>query len=356
MLAWQGARVGGRARVSGVIAWVPGGCARLAKAACARGRGGRLLLVGPIFRMAKAPFIQANTNGCLHPADEPRLSPLNRGFLYGDAIYEVWRTYDGVVFAWEEHWARLESSASALYLRLPLGPAETFSEIRRTVAAYRETAGYADDVYIRLQISRGGGAIGLDPALADGAEFTLLVQPCPRLSDAQLEQGQRLSICRSLRRNPTDALNPAWKTGNYLNNLLCLREAKSRGADEVVILNQAGEVAEAAVCNLGFVKDGEILTPPLSAGILAGITRGLVLDRVAASAGVPVREWTIRPEELGEMDEAFLLSSTKDLQPVGSIDTWSYRTGPDTVTRRVKAAFGDYTRGQAGIWRSARAV
>src|SRR3954470_23657117 len=111
------------------------------------------------------PFIQANTNARLHPADEPSLSPLNRGFLYGDAIYEVWRTYHGVIFAWEEHWSRLERSAAALHFSLPFTRRDILSEIRKTVAAFRECAPGVAEVYIRLQVTRGGGPIGLDIAL-----------------------------------------------------------------------------------------------------------------------------------------------------------------------------------------------
>jgi branched-chain amino acid aminotransferase len=306
--------------------------------------------------MSPTPYIQANTKGRLHSAAEPSVSPLNRGYLYGDAIYEVWRTYDKVLFAWEEHWARLERSAGALYFPPVPKPEDVLGEIRRTTSAYRQATGYGGELYIRLQLARGEGAIGLDPALAGDLHFVILVQPCPQLSAAQLERGQTLSIARSLRRNPAEALNPAWKTGNYLNNLLCLREAKTRGADEVVILNQAGEITEAAVCNLGFVREGAVVTPPLSAGILAGVTRGLLLSEVAARAGVPVREESIRPEDLGGMEEAFLLSSTKDLQPVGAIDGTLYKTGPETVTRRLKAAFADYAREQAVRWAAERAV
>ncbi|MFH1499922.1 MAG: aminotransferase class IV [Verrucomicrobiota bacterium] len=288
------------------------------------------------------PYIQANTNGRLHPASEPSISPLNRGFLYGDAIYEVWRTYDRVIFAWEEHWKRLERSAAALHLGLPWNRDALLQQIRLTVAAYGRATDDAGELYIRLQISRGDGRIGLDPALADRPGYVLLVQPVPTLSENQLEQGQVLSVATELRRNPALALNPAWKTGNYLNNLLCLREARVRGADEVVILNLAGEITEAAVCNLGFVRAGELLTPPLSAGILAGITRGLLLDKIAAAAGVVAREQTIRPQDLADIDECCLLSTTKDLQPVARIDGHGFRTGPDTVTRRLKAAFADH--------------
>ena len=240
--------------------------------------------------MLPTPFIQANTDGRLHSAAEASIPPLNRGFLYGDAIYEVWRTYGKVLFAWEEHWARLERSAAALYFP-PLPAAATIlAEIRRTAGAYRKVTGYGDELYIRLQLARGEGAIGLDPALADAVHFVILVQPCPKLTEVQLEQGQILAVAKNLRRNPAETLNPAWKTGNYLNNLLCLREAKLRGADEAVILNQAGEITEAAVCNLGFVHEGGVLTPPLSAGILAGVTRGFLLAEIAARAGVPIKE------------------------------------------------------------------
>jgi branched-chain amino acid aminotransferase len=306
--------------------------------------------------MSAVPFIQANTNGRLHRADEPSVSPLNRGFLYGDAIYEVWRTYHGVVFAWDEHWARLLRSAAALYFTLPFDKEQILQEIKKTARAYRKAAGYSGELYIRLQVSRGAGAIGLDPALAERADYTLMVQPCPQLSATHLDGGQWLTVATSLRRNAPDTLNPAWKTGNYLNNLLCLREARSRGADEVVILNQAGEITEAAVCNLGFIRAGEMLTPPARAGILEGITRGLVIGEVAARAGLRVREVSLRPEELSGMEEAFLLSTTKDIQPVRGIDGHAYRVGPATLSRRLKAAFADYAREQAELWRADRSA
>jgi branched-chain amino acid aminotransferase len=306
--------------------------------------------------MIHSRYIQANSSGRLHRADEPAITPLNRGFLYGDAIYEVWRTYDGVIFGWDEHWARLERSAAALYLELTFTAETMLAEIRRTSAAFRGATGHGGDLYIRLQVTRGGGEIGLDTALADGVDYTLLVKPVPTLSEAQLEQGQRLSVVTGLRRNPAEALNPLWKTGNYLNNLLCLREVRARGADEAVILNLAGEVTEAAVCNVGFIRDGELITPPLSAGILAGITRELVLEKIAARAGVRAREQSVRPTDLGGMQEAFLLSTTKDLQPVGAIDAHVYTTGPATLTRRLKAVFADYAREVAVARRAELAV
>jgi branched-subunit amino acid aminotransferase/4-amino-4-deoxychorismate lyase len=163
----------------------------------------------------------------------------------------------------------------------------------------------------------------------------------------KLRDGLRLSLATELRRNPIDALSPAWKTGNYLNNILCLREARARGADEVVILNQAGEVTEAAVSNIAFVKDGAVITPPLTAGILGGITRELVLTKIAPLVGVPVREQTVRPADFAGMQECFLLSTTRDVAPVAAIDETRFKVGGGTVAARLKAAFADYARAEA---------
>jgi branched-subunit amino acid aminotransferase/4-amino-4-deoxychorismate lyase len=284
-------------------------------------------------------YIQANTNGRLHPASEPSISPLNRGFLYGDAVYEVWRTYHGVIFAWQEHWKRLRASAQALHMQLAVTPEQMLLEMRRTVSAYRAMTSDSGELYIRLQITRGAGAIGLDTGLADNPDYVLLVQPCPGISDEKVRNGLRLSIATTLRRNPAQSLDPAWKTGNYLNNLLCLREARSRGADEVLMLNLEGEITEAAVSNVAFARGGAFVTPPLSAGILGGITRSLLLNGIAASAGVASAEESVRPEGLHLMQECFLLSTTKDVVPVGAIDGTAFAVGPDSVASRLKAAF-----------------
>src|SRR4051812_45646191 len=112
-------------------------------------------------------YIQANSDGKMHSASKPSISPLNRGFLYGDAIYEVWRTYDGILFAWDEHWSRLESSARATGINLPRSQAEMFKQIKRTVSAFCRKTAERPEVYVRLQITRGAGAIGLNPDFAD---------------------------------------------------------------------------------------------------------------------------------------------------------------------------------------------
>jgi branched-chain amino acid aminotransferase len=287
-------------------------------------------------------YVQANTNGRLHDAREPSIAPLNRGFLYGDAIYEVWRTYHGVVFAWEEHWERLEGSARALALELPWSRGEILAEIRRTALECAARSDLRDDVYVRLQVTRGGGPIGLDPALADRADYVLLVRGNQDVSLEQLQFGLRLSLAQGLHRNDRRTLDPAWKTGNYLNNLLCLREAKLRGADEVIITNLAGEITEAAVSNIFFVRDGVVFTPDLESGLLGGVTRRLLIERIAPAAGIELRQTVLRPADIGCMQECFLSSTTRDVVPVAAVDAQRFSVRPDSVTMRLKAAFAKY--------------
>lgn len=287
-------------------------------------------------------YIQANSNGRLHDAREAAVSPLNRGYLYGDAIYEVWRTYDLVLFAWEKHWQRLQRSAAALHLAMPWSADFMLTEIKRTAFAWRRQTGQAVELYVRLQVTRGGGPIGLDPGLADQPDFVLLVQPNRGLPPEKLEHGYVLSVEHALRRNPPDALNPAWKTGNYLNNVLGLRAARARGVDEVLMLNLQGEITEASTSNIAFVRDGSIHTPPLSAGILGGVTRALLMEEIAPRAGFAMRETSLTPDDLAGMEEACMLSTTRDLAPVAAIDGHRFRVDASTVTRRLKSAFADF--------------
>ncbi|MSU19769.1 MAG: aminotransferase class IV [Pedosphaera sp.] len=289
-------------------------------------------------------YIQANTDGKLHSAEKPSISPLNRGFLYGDAIYEVWRTYDGILFAWDEHWHRLQRSAQALGFLLAFTQADLLNQIKRTVSAFRRKSGATADLYIRLQVTRGAGVIGLNTVLADKLSYVLLIQTLKPPALEQVARGIKLGVAKSLHRNHPSTLNPSWKTGNYLNNILCLREALAAGAEEVVMTNLAGEITESAVANIAFVRDGALHTPPLSVGILEGITRAVLVGPVARAAGVAVHETAIRPEDLASFTECFLTGTTREIHSVSSIDDTRFTVGPDTVTAKLQRAFADYTR------------
>ncbi len=288
-------------------------------------------------------YIQANTNGKLHPADKPSISPLDRAFLYGDAIYEVWRTYEGIIFAWEEHWQRLISSAQALHLSLPWAQADLLKQIKRTASAFCRKTTERPELYIRVQVSRGGGVIGLNTMLAGAPAYVVLIQKLKPPSQEQIESGIKLSVAKRLHRNHPAALNPLWKTGNYLNNILCLREALAAGADEVVMTNLAGEICESAVSNIFFVRDGALYTPPLSVGMLEGVTRAIALGPVARAAGIMAHETIIRPEELSSFSECFITGTTREILPVKAIDDISFTTGPTTLTARLSVAFRGYT-------------
>lgn len=288
--------------------------------------------------MGTNSYIQANSNGRLHPAHEPAVSPLNRGYLYGDAVYEVWRTHSGVLFAFVEHWARLEQSANALHLALPLTVAQCREEITRTATKFRAQTGEAGDLYVRLQITRGAGPIGLDPGLADRPDWTLLVQRAP----APVSRALRLAIPHALRRNPADCLNPAWKTGNYLNNLLGVGEARRRDADDALFLNQAGHLTEVSTASIVLVEGERLVTPRLEDGLLAGITRALLLTQIAPAAGLAVEERSILPAELDRFSEAMVVSTTKDVAPVAAIDSREWPQAPGPVTQRLMAAWRDW--------------
>lgn len=294
-------------------------------------------------------YIQANTNGELHDANSSTLSPLNRGFLYGDAVYEVWRTYHRVLFAWNDHWRRLQASARSLGIDIPWSVDQVVSEITSTVSAYSAASSETGDLYIRMQIYRGEGALGLDTQLADRPGYVILVKRVPTISKEHLAMGLDVAIASEVRRNPIECLDPAWKTGNYLNNIVGLKEAKSRGFDDVIFANLAGELTEASTSNLAFIQGDRLITPPTSAGILHGITRAWILADVAQKAGLTAVEKTVHPEQLAGFDEAMLLSTTKDVQPVGRIEETSFLTGIDSSTRRLKVAFAsmaqDYSNG-----------
>ncbi|HLP02763.1 MAG TPA: aminotransferase class IV [Opitutaceae bacterium] len=290
----------------------------------------------------ECPYIQANSNGRLHDAREPGLPALDRGFLHGDSVYEVWRTYDGAIFAFDEHWLRLERSARALAIPLPLGRCELAEQLRRTAAAFVEHTGHVGPVHVRAQFSRGGGVVGLDPALADEPDFLVLAQRLRPIALEKLRGGLSLTIAREVRRTPRDSLDPAWKTGNCLNNLLGLREARQRGADDVLLPNHAGRLTEASTSNVFFVRKHTIVTPPLGDGLLAGVTRALLLDRIAARLGVVALEEPITPADLAFYDACFLTSTINDLVPVAAIDGQRFATDDLSLVWKLKAAFQNF--------------
>jgi len=296
--------------------------------------------------MKRNDLILACVNGAIRDAREAMISPLDRSFLYGDSVYEVWRTYGGRIFAIDEHWERLEGTAGGLGFELPWSKSFLLERMAETVSEWRESCGDGEtDVYIRLQLSRGSGSIGLDPELAEEPVYVILVKALPDLSDASLDCGCKLAIPAGGRRNSLKSLSPALKTGNYLNNILGLREARAAGADDALFLNLEGRLTEASTRNFWLVREDAVVTPVLEDGILAGVTRKILLERIREIDGLPLRAESLELGELERASECFLSSSTQDIQPVASVDRRPFRLGPDTVARRLKKRFREYALG-----------
>lgn len=275
-----------------------------------------------------------NLNGEVLAEERATIPVLDRGFLFGDSVYEVMRTRGGVPFAWPEHLERLRRSAGGIRLELDLDDGAVLRRIR----ACLDVADHGES-YVRVIVTRGvGTAPSIDLAYAPGPpNWVILVRPYV----APVEPAARLAIVPRLRTDRR-ALDPGIKSGNYLNNLLGLAEAKERGATDCLFLNQEGHVTEASTSNVYLVKSGVVLTPPLRAGLLPGITRQLLFD-YAKEAGIELREADLTEQDVQEADEVFLSSTLKDVYPVVEVDGRPIGDGrPGPLTRRLAAGFEEY--------------
>ncbi len=295
----------------------------------------------------------ANIDGAIAPLEEARIPVLDRGFLYGDSVYEVFRTYDGVPLFWREHFDRMENSARLIHMPIAQSRDELMSEIRRAVAQSREpqsrktvpggasTEDGSGEVYVRWHVSRGVGPVDLYPDPNLKTSFMILVKPVPVWKKEHREVGMRLAVT-SVRRNADNALSPNIKSGNYLNNILGLAEAVELGADDCLMLNAAGYATEASNSNTFFVIDGRVVTPADSDGNLRGIT-GAALRKIGAAAGWPIHEEHVSVADLARVEEAFVTSATREVMPVSAI---RLPNGPDRegTWRELPAGGGPTTR------------
>jgi len=280
----------------------------------------------------------ASIDGIISPAAEARVSVLDNGFTFGDSVYETLRTYAGRPFHLDRHLLRLRDSARTLGIALPLAD----GELGARVDAVLTRAGN-EESYIRFIVSRGVGDISYRFERVQGPTVVVVVKPYEPPPVLLYEEGA-LAIVSSVRRNHRLALDPAIKCCNLLNNILAVREAQAQGALEPIMLNQEGEVAEGASANVFLVKDGRLVTPPLTAGILPGVTRGVVIA-LAHELGLPMAEETVRVPQLMEADEVFFTSSLKEVMPVRAIGDRRLGSGrPGPVTLRLLQAYRDYAR------------
>jgi branched-chain amino acid aminotransferase len=272
-------------------------------------------------------------DGRIVPPGEAVVSVYDHGFLFGDSVYEVVRTRRGVPVTLDEHLARLERSAERIYFPLPWTREAIAARVREAVAA----AGNPE-CYVRIVATRGPGEISLLPDTCTAPSLILLVKPLPVPPPSVARDG--IGILLAPRpRNDRRALDPSAKTGNYLNNLLALVEARRAGAEDAVLLNPEGMLAEGTTSNVFLVHGGRVRTPTLESGILAGITRDLLM-REMARAGVPASEEALPPGALADADEVFLTSTVRGVAPVTRVDGRPVGDGrPGPVTRRVAALY-----------------
>lgn len=277
-------------------------------------------------------------NGEYHPRSQANVSVFDRGFLYGDGVFEGIRVYDRRVFRLDQHLARLHRGAKAILLEVPMS-AERLREV--VLETVRRTG--LRDAYVRLVVSRGTGDLGLDPRnCRDGATVVVIVDTISLYPKEVYEQGLEVVTCVT-RRNLPAALNPEIKSLNYLNNILAKIEVGRANAHEGLMLNHQGYVAEATGDNVFVCRDGTIITPPVEAGILEGITRDVVVE-LAGEMGLPLREEDLTLYQVYNADECFLTGTAAEIVPVARVDGRVIGDGiPGPVTRRLMARFRELT-------------
>lgn len=277
-------------------------------------------------------------DGQLVEEADARISVFDHGLLYGDGIFEGIRFYNRRVFRLEEHIRRLYDSARGILLNMPLTPEEMTAALLDTCRANG-----LDDGYIRLVVTRGTGPLGLSPYKCPRASVIIIVCSIQLYPEAAYQNGLTVASCAT--RRPThDTLSPQVKSLNYLNNVMAKVEAIQAGAEEGLMLNDRGLVAECTGDNIYIIRDGTILTPPITAGALDGITRKAVFD-IAASLGIPMREAEFSRHDIYTADECFLTGTAAEVIAVSKLDQRPIGDGkPGPVTGRVIAAFRELVR------------
>lgn len=284
--------------------------------------------------MRKTPFVVMN--GQVMDQSEA-LVPINdRSFLFGDSLYEVIATRKGQPFFTGDHLARLRATAEGVHMSLPWDDNWFKQQIRLGLDQLP-----LDEVYVRIIVSRGSGDYNIDiDSTATEPLAVFIFKPLPVIAERFENEGYILSVPET-RRNHPRSLNPAFKTGNYLNNILCLYEAKAKGADDALILDLDGNVTEATTSNLFMVKDNVVWTAPLEVGILDGITRRYMLDQ-ARALGLETRVEAFDLDAIRQADEVFVSSTIKGANPVCRIDDQEYPKGYGPITRQLDDAYWQY--------------
>src|SRR5438128_529044 len=276
---------------------------------------------------------QIYLDGKFYAEADAKVSVFDHGLLYGDGIFEGIRFYNGRVFRLEEHLERLWDSARSICLEIPIGPGELMEALLETIRQNGLREGY-----IRLIVTRGVGNLGLNPTQCKRPTVIIIATTIALYSKEVCETGLTVVTCAT-RRTGAAALNPAVKSLNYLNNVMARIEANLAGADEALMLNEAGNVAECTADNVFIIKRGQIFTPPITAGALRGITRSIVFE-IAAELGIKIMETDVTRHDVFIADECFLTGTAAEIVPVVKADGRLIGNGkPGPITTRTIARF-----------------
>lgn len=276
-------------------------------------------------------------NGKLVDQKDARISVFDHGLLYGDGVFEGIRSYDSLIFKLKEHIDRLYESARSIMLKIPISKMDMTKAVIQTLRANKFR-----DAYIRLIVTRGDGDLGLDPRKCPKPTIIIITDKIALYPERYYKEGLEIVTVPTQRTNP-EALNPQIKSLNYLNNILAKIEAIHAGVEEAIMLNASGYVAECTGDNIFIVKRSRLLTPPISAGALRGITRQAILD-LAKKANIPFAEETLTRHDLFNADECFLTGTAAEIMPVVKIDRRPIGFGePGKMTLKLLADFRKLT-------------
>lgn len=281
--------------------------------------------------------MQIYIDGGFYDEANAKVSVFDHGLLYGDGIFEGIRAYNNRVFLLDEHLERLYDSAKAILLKVPL----SFEEMRKAVVETCRRNGICDG-YIRLVVTRGVGNLGLGPERCPKATVFIIADKIQLYPKKFYDEGLKVHTAPTQRISPA-ALSPAIKSLNYLNNIMAKIEGNLAGAQESILLNAEGYVAECSGDNIFVIKKNRIFTPPVYAGALGGITRRLIFD-LAKQAGKEVEEKQLTRYDLFVADEIFLTGTGAEVVPVAEVDGRIIGEGkPGSLTRDITRRFREFT-------------
>ncbi len=271
--------------------------------------------------------IRINVNGVITAPEDAKISVLDHGLLFGDSVYETLRTYHGKPFLFSRHFVRLARSAEGIQLELPWTKEETLNEVRRTLVP--------GECRIRLVITRGIGELSADTETCTDPTPIIIVVPLIVPPERVYREGVDVVIS-SVRRSGRFA---DIKSGSLIHQVLALREAKSKGAFEAILLTDGEKLSDGITSNIYLVRDGTLLTPSHDASIVEGITRRAVLE-LADDMGITVSQGLFDVEEIRKADEMFLTSTTREVVPIARVDSKPVGNGrPGPVTTRLLEAY-----------------